>query len=63
MLQWWGESSIKQFLADAVTGSLKLESALAKLRVSSRVVLDIPPYRIVGVVRDERWGQHSAEML
>jgi Icc-related predicted phosphoesterase len=134
MLEPWGEGSIKQFVADAVNESLKLESALAKLRVSSRVVLmhyapieatvrgepaeiypflgcsrleeplnrhgvdavfhghahygaaegktrdgipvynvaapllrrlhpDAPPYRIVGIPRDERWGQDSAEML
>jgi Icc-related predicted phosphoesterase len=39
MLEPWGESVIKQFVQDAVNESLKLESALAKLRVSTRVVL------------------------
>jgi Icc-related predicted phosphoesterase len=39
MLEPWGEASIKQFVQEAVDESLKLESALAKLRVSSRVVL------------------------
>jgi Icc-related predicted phosphoesterase len=134
MLEPWGEGTIKQFVADAVNESLKLESALAKLRVSSRVVLmhyapieatvrgepaeiypflgcsrleeplnrhgvdavfhghahygaaegktregipvynvaapllrrlhpEAPPYRIVGIPRDERWGQDSAEMM
>jgi Icc-related predicted phosphoesterase len=134
MLEPWGEPTIKQFVADAVAESLKLESALAKLRVSSRVVLmhyapieatvtgepvelfpflgcsrleeplhrhdvtmvfhghahfgavegktrdgipvynvaapllrrlhpEAPPYRLVAVARDQRWGQDSAEMM
>jgi Icc-related predicted phosphoesterase len=39
MLEPWGEPLIKQFVNDAVTEALKLESALAKLHVSSRVAL------------------------
>jgi Icc-related predicted phosphoesterase len=39
MLEPWGEGPIKQFVQEAVNESLKLESALAKLRVPSRIVL------------------------
>jgi Icc-related predicted phosphoesterase len=39
MLEPWGEPLIKQFVNDAVAEALKLESALAKLHVSSRVAL------------------------
>jgi Icc-related predicted phosphoesterase len=38
-LQPWGEESIKKFVHEAVEESLKLESALAKLRTSQRVAL------------------------
>ena len=38
-LQPWGEPTIKQVVHETVEESLKLESALAKLRTSSRVVL------------------------
>ena len=38
-LQPWGEGILKQFVREAVEEALKLESALAKLRTSSRVVL------------------------
>ena len=38
-LQPWGEPILKQFVREAVEETLKLESALAKLRTSSRVVL------------------------
>jgi Icc-related predicted phosphoesterase len=133
MLEPWGEPVIKQFVQDAVNESLKLDSALAKLRVAARVVLmhyapveatvagepaevypflgcgrleeplnrhgvtavfhghahygtlegktregipvynvaapllrrlrpDEPPFRIVSVPRDERWGMASADM-
>ena len=39
MLEPWGESPIKLFVQEAVDESVKLESALAKLRTLSRVVL------------------------
>jgi Icc-related predicted phosphoesterase len=35
----WGETIIKQFVHEAVNEALKLESALARLRTSSRIVL------------------------
>ena len=35
----WGEAIIKQFVHEAVNEALKLESALARLRTSARVVL------------------------
>ncbi len=35
----WGESVIKQFVNEAVQESLKLESALARLRMPTRIVL------------------------
>jgi Icc-related predicted phosphoesterase len=35
----WGETIIKQFVHEALNEALKLESALARLRTSSRVVL------------------------
>jgi Icc-related predicted phosphoesterase len=38
-LQPWGETSIKRFVQEAVDESVKLESALAKLRVPQRVAL------------------------
>jgi Icc-related predicted phosphoesterase len=38
-LQPWGEPAIKQFVREAVEESLKLESALAKLRTSQRVAV------------------------
>ncbi|HEU4686114.1 MAG TPA: metallophosphoesterase [Nitrospira sp.] len=38
-LQPWGETMLKQFVREAVEETLKLESALAKLRTASRVVL------------------------
>lgn len=38
-LQPWGESVLKQFVRESVDEALKLESALAKLRTPSRVVL------------------------
>src|SRR5262245_13605712 len=38
-LQPWGEVILKQFVREAVEETLKLESALAKLRTTSRVVL------------------------
>jgi Icc-related predicted phosphoesterase len=38
-LQPWGESIVKQFVHEAVADTLKLESALAKLRVPQRVAL------------------------
>jgi Icc-related predicted phosphoesterase len=38
-LQPWGESIIKQFVREAVEESLKLESALARLRTEQRVAL------------------------
>jgi Icc-related predicted phosphoesterase len=38
-LQAWGENDIKHFVHEAVEESLKLESALAKLRTDHRVVL------------------------
>src|SRR5258708_4340902 len=38
-LQPWGEVPIKRFVQEAVDESLKLESALAKLRVNQRVAL------------------------
>ncbi len=42
----WGESTIKQFVRDAVDEALKLESALARLRTSRRIaVLHYSPVR------------------
>jgi Icc-related predicted phosphoesterase len=38
-LQPWGESQIKRFVQEGVDESLKLESALAKIRTPSRVAL------------------------
>jgi Icc-related predicted phosphoesterase len=38
-LQPWGEAVLKQFARESVEEALKLESALAKLRTASRVVL------------------------
>jgi Icc-related predicted phosphoesterase len=38
-LQPWGEESIKKFVHEAVEESLKLESALAKLRTPQRIAL------------------------
>ncbi|HYE34200.1 metallophosphoesterase family protein [Methylocaldum sp.] len=38
-LQAWGESTLKQFVHEAVDESLKLESALAKLRTRHRIAL------------------------
>lgn len=38
-LQPWGEAVLKQFARESVEEALKLESALAKLRTPSRVVL------------------------
>jgi Icc-related predicted phosphoesterase len=38
-LQPWGETILKQFVRESVEEALKLESALAKLRTPSRVVL------------------------
>ena len=38
-LQPWGEAILKQFVRESVDEALKLESALAKLRTASRVVL------------------------
>ena len=38
-LQPWGEVILKQFVRESVDEALKLESALAKLRTTSRVVL------------------------
>src|SRR5262245_60332872 len=38
-LQPWGEDTIKNFVQEAVKETLKLESALAKLRTSQRVAL------------------------
>ncbi len=35
----WGETIIKQFVHEAINEALKLESALARLRTSSRIVL------------------------
>ena len=39
LLQAWGESVLKQFVRESVDEALKLESALAKLTTSARVVL------------------------
>lgn len=39
MLQAWGEAPIKRFVREAMDESLKLESALAKIRTPNRVVL------------------------
>jgi Icc-related predicted phosphoesterase len=39
MLEPWGEPLIKKFVQESVLESTKLESALAKLRVDTRVVL------------------------
>jgi Icc-related predicted phosphoesterase len=51
-LQPWGESMIKQFVHTTVEDSLRLESALAKLRTPSRVVaLHYSPIR--GTVEGE----------
>ena len=38
-LQPWGENSIKKFVQEAVKETLKLESALAKLRTEQRIAL------------------------
>jgi Icc-related predicted phosphoesterase len=38
-LEPWGEATIKQFVRDSIDESLKLESALARLRNEPRVVL------------------------
>ena len=38
-LQPWGEESTKQFVQQALTETLKLESALAKLRTEQRIAL------------------------
>jgi Icc-related predicted phosphoesterase len=38
-LQPWGEPSIKSFVNEAVAETLKLESALAKLRTAKRIAL------------------------
>jgi Icc-related predicted phosphoesterase len=38
-LQPWGEESTKQFVQHALTETLKLESALAKLRTEQRIAL------------------------
>ncbi len=38
-LQPWGEAVLKQFVRESVEETLKLESALAKLRTTSRVVV------------------------
>ena len=38
-LQPWGESALKQFARESVEETVKLESALAKLRTPSKVVL------------------------
>jgi Icc-related predicted phosphoesterase len=38
-LEPWGEPAIKEFVREAVNESLKLESALAKLRTQARVAL------------------------
>ena len=38
-LQPWGETAVKHFVHEAVDEALKLESALAKLRTTQRVVL------------------------
>jgi Icc-related predicted phosphoesterase len=38
-LQPWGESALKQFARESVEETVKLESALAKLRTRSKVVL------------------------
>jgi Icc-related predicted phosphoesterase len=39
MLEPWGEPVVKAFVREAVNESLKLESALAKLRAEARIVL------------------------
>ena len=39
LLQAWGESVLKRFVRESVDEALKLESALAKLTTSARVVL------------------------
>lgn len=38
-LQAWGEDAVKNFVREAVDESLKLESALARLRTDQRIVL------------------------
>jgi Icc-related predicted phosphoesterase len=38
-LQPWGETALKQFARESVEETVKLESALAKLRTASKVVL------------------------
>jgi Icc-related predicted phosphoesterase len=38
-LQPWGEETIKQYVREAVDETLKLESALARLRTSTRIVV------------------------
>jgi Icc-related predicted phosphoesterase len=46
MLAPWGEESIKHFVHEAITEALKLESALAKLRMPQRIaVLHYAPIR------------------
>jgi Icc-related predicted phosphoesterase len=39
VLEPWGESVLKRFVREAVDDALKLESALARLRTSQRIVL------------------------
>ena len=39
MLEPWGEAAIKNFVKEAVDETLKLESALARLRTKRRVVI------------------------
>lgn len=39
MLEPWGESAIKNFVKESIDETLKLESALARLRTSRRIVL------------------------
>ena len=38
-LQAWGEETVKRFVHEAVDEALKLESALARLRVPHRIAL------------------------
>ena len=58
-LQPWGEDLIKQFVRETVDESLKLESALAKLRTDRRVaVLHYSPIReTVHRLPDEQIGR------
>jgi Icc-related predicted phosphoesterase len=52
MLEPWGEPIIKQFVQDAILEATKLESALAKLRVDTRVaILHYSP--VEGTVKGE----------